>query len=51
MLPVTLGNAIGGAVFFGAYWWWVYLHCEDGEYERKGVLSLDGVFRIEWVLN
>ena len=42
MLPITLGNAIGGAVFVGAYNWWVYLHCEDGENDRKGGLSLDG---------
>ena len=42
MLPITLGNTIGGAVFVGAYNWWVYLYCEDGESERKGGVSLDG---------
>lgn len=42
MLPITLSNAIGGAVFVGAYKWWVYLHCEDGERDGGGGLSLDG---------
>ena len=42
MLPITLGNTVGGAVFVGAYNWWVYVYCEDGESNRKGALSLDG---------
>ena len=42
LLPITLGNTIGGAVFVGVYNWWVYLHCEDGEGDQKGGLSLDG---------
>ena len=42
MLPITLGNAIRGAVFVGVYNWWVYLRWEDGENDRKGGLSLDG---------
>lgn len=29
LLPITLGNAIGGAGFTGAYNWWVYMKCED----------------------
>lgn len=29
MLPVTLGNGIGGALFVGAYNWWVWMYCED----------------------
>ncbi|TKA81956.1 hypothetical protein B0A49_02533 [Cryomyces minteri] len=29
MLPITLGNTIGGAVFTGAYNWWVFMYCED----------------------
>lgn len=29
MLPITLGNAIGGALFLGAYNWWVWMYCED----------------------
>ena len=43
MLPITLGNTIGGAVFVGAYSWWVYLYCEDGEDCGKGVVSLEGL--------
>ena len=42
LLPITLGNSIGGAVFVGVYNWWVYLHCEDGERYRKGGLSVEG---------
>jgi hypothetical protein len=30
MLPISLGNAVGGAVFTGMYKWWVFLHCGDG---------------------
>ena len=29
MLPITLGNTIGGALFVGAYNWWVLMYCED----------------------
>lgn len=32
MLPITLGNTIGGALLTGLYSWWVLLRCEDGEY-------------------
>lgn len=28
LLPVTLGNIVGGAVFVGGVYWWVYLHRE-----------------------
>ena len=31
LLPVTLGNFVGGAVFTGAYFWYVNICCEDGE--------------------
>ncbi len=41
MLPITLGNTVGGAVFVGAYNWWVYLHCEDGKRKSNGLLGLD----------
>lgn len=37
MLPVILGNTIGGAVFNGAYHWWVFLHCKNGE--EKGAIT------------
>ncbi|KAI9679718.1 MAG: hypothetical protein M1822_007324 [Bathelium mastoideum] len=30
LLPITLGNTVGGAVFTGAYLWWVYLRRADG---------------------
>ncbi|KAF2873632.1 Formate/nitrite transporter [Massariosphaeria phaeospora] len=39
LLPVTLGNIIGGALFTGAYLWWVYLYCEDGERAKDWLLS------------
>ena len=29
MLPITLGNTVGGAIFVGAYSWWAYMCCED----------------------
>jgi len=29
LLPITLGNTVGGAIFSGLYLWWVYIHCED----------------------
>ena len=29
MLPITLGNAVGGALFVGAYNWWAFMYCED----------------------
>ena len=41
LLPITLGNTMGGAVFVGTYNWWVYLHCEDGERDKSGGLRLD----------
>ena len=31
MLPITLGNAVGGGVFVGAYLWWVNLHRADDQ--------------------
>lgn len=42
MLPITLGNTVGGAVLVGAYNWWVYLHCEDGRKEGASFIALDG---------
>ncbi|GAB7343514.1 hypothetical protein MBLNU457_1525t2 [Dothideomycetes sp. NU457] len=46
LLPITLGNSIGGAVFTGAYSWWVHIYCAD---EKAGTgiggfghLRLDG---------
>lgn len=41
MLPITHGNTVSGAVFVGAYNWWVYLHCEDGKSKSNGLLGLD----------
>jgi formate/nitrite transporter FocA (FNT family) len=29
LLPITLGNVVGGGVFTGAYSWWVHLYCKD----------------------
>jgi formate/nitrite transporter FocA (FNT family) len=29
LVPVTLGNTVGGGLFTGAYSWWVHLHCKD----------------------
>lgn len=28
IIPTTIGNVIGGAVFVGAYYWWMYLAFE-----------------------
>lgn len=28
MLPITLGNALGGAIFVGAFNWYVFIHAE-----------------------
>ena len=29
LLPITLGNTVGGAIFGGAYNWWAYMYCDD----------------------
>jgi len=34
MLPISLGNLLGGALFTGAYNWYVYLECDDGKKSR-----------------
>lgn len=31
LLPITLGNVIGGSLFTGAYLWWVYIYCKDNK--------------------
>ena len=31
MLPIILGNSVGGAVFTGLDHWWVFLKCHNGE--------------------
>lgn len=31
MLPIILGNVVGGAIFTGTYNWWVFLQCKNGE--------------------
>jgi len=31
LLPIVVGNSIGGAVFTGLYHWWVYLKCKNGQ--------------------
>jgi len=36
MLPVTLGNSVGGSVFTGAYLWWVFLWRQDDEGKSQG---------------
>ena len=30
MLPISLANTVGGAVFMGLCEWWVFLHCGSG---------------------
>jgi len=42
LLPITLGNTIGGAVFTGAYSWWVHVYCAD-EKAGKGVGGFGGI--------
>jgi formate transporter len=29
LLPVTLGNIVGGALFVGSYYWFCYMRCND----------------------
>ncbi|KAH0335476.1 Formate/nitrite transporter, partial [Aureobasidium melanogenum] len=29
LIPITLGNTVGGGLFTGAYSWWVHLYCDD----------------------
>ena len=29
LIPITLGNTVGGGLFTGAYPWWVHLYCND----------------------
>ncbi|KEQ98192.1 hypothetical protein AUEXF2481DRAFT_26586 [Aureobasidium subglaciale EXF-2481] len=29
LLPVTLGNTVGGGFFTGAYSWWAHIYCND----------------------
>ena len=36
LVPVTLGNVVGGGVFVAAVYWLVYLHHEDGSGFRFG---------------
>jgi len=43
LLPISLGNIIGGAVFSGAYLWWVLIVCGDeqaGHGDSNGWASL-----------
>jgi len=35
MIPVILGNTIGGA-FTGAYHWWVYVKRGDDKHQQNG---------------
>lgn len=42
LLPITIGNTIGGGLFVGVYNWWVYLRCQDGKKQTEGFVSLDG---------
>jgi len=39
LLPITLGNTVGGALFTGAYLWWVYIVCGD---KKAGYGESDG---------
>lgn len=29
IVPITLGNTLGGSIFTGVYSWWVHLYCQD----------------------
>ena len=46
LLPITLGNFVGGSVFTGAYFWYVNLYAEDGEKAKdwfEGFLGMPAV--------
>lgn len=36
LLPITLGNTVGGGFFTGAYLWWTYLRGSDQKYQVPG---------------
>ena len=40
LLPITLGNFVGGSVFTGAYFWYVNICAEDGEKAKDWFESL-----------
>ena len=42
MLPISLGNILGGSLLTGVYNWWVYLYCEDGKDGKGAIRLLDG---------
>lgn len=45
MLPISLGNTVGGAVFMGLYEWWVFLHCGGG---GKKIVTFADDARLHW---
>jgi formate/nitrite transporter FocA (FNT family) len=45
MLPISLGNTVGGAVFMGLYEWWVFLYCGSG---GKKIVTFAGDARLHW---
>jgi len=36
LLPISLGNIVGGSVFTGAYLWWVFIVCADEKAGQGG---------------
>lgn len=46
MLPVTLGNAVGGGLLTGLYLWWMFLWRQDDE--GKGQNGGGGTFDEEY---
>lgn len=45
MLPISLGNTVGGAVFMGLYEWWVFLHCRS---KGKKMVTFADYTRLHW---
>ena len=42
LVPITLGNSIGGAIFTGVYTWYVHIYCK-GEKADHGSNGWGGV--------
>lgn len=43
LVPITLGNTVGGALFTGAYLWWVYIYCKDTKAKGSATNGWGGV--------
>lgn len=44
LLPITIGNTLGGAILTGAYSWFIFIKCE-GQSESDGI-DVDGLLRL-----